>query len=90
MIEPEPIIYQGMHCLSFMQLDQRAGVVKGTAFRAFKRVRGELVEGVCFFYLDAEREREFIEDLRTRGLIYPSTWNLVLLTEAGWRRLGNL
>jgi hypothetical protein len=88
--EPEPIIYQGRPCLSFMQLDRRAGVVKGTAFRAFKRVRGDLVEGVDFFYLDAEQERECIEDLRARGLIYPSTWNLVLLAEAGWRQLGKL
>lgn len=90
MIEPEPIIYQGKPCLSFMQLDRRAGAVKGTAFRAFKRVRDDLVEGVDFFYLDAERGREFIEDLRARGLIYPSTWNLVLLAESGWRRLGAL
>jgi len=89
-MELDPIIYQGQPCLSFKQLDRRAGVVKGTAFRAFKRLREELVEGRCFFYLDAEQEHEFIEALRAQGLIYPATRHLVLLTEPAWRRLGEL
>lgn len=90
MIEPEAIIYQDRACYSFMQLDRRDGVPKGTAFRAFKRIRCELKEGVGFFYLDAVQESDFIESLRARGLIYPSTWNLVLITEYGVQRLGKL
>lgn len=90
MSELEPVIYQGKSCLSFMQLDQRAGVVKGTAFRAFKRIHENLLEGIDYFYLDAEQERACIDALRATGQIYPSTWNLVLLTEQGWRKLGEL
>ena len=80
-------MYRGVPCYSFRQLDGRMQAVKGTAFRAFKRARGDLLEGVDYFYLDANEERAFIELLRARGLIYRSGWHLVLLTDDGWSKM---
>jgi len=87
-LHSKPIIYRGVPCYSFRQLDEDARAAKGTAFRAFKRSEPELTEGVDYFYLDAEQGRELIERLRESGLIYRSTWNLVLVTGSGRRRLG--
>lgn len=83
MADQQAILHQGVPCYSFRQLDEQAGVAKGNAFRAFKRAREQLVEGVDYFYLQAEQEWELIEQLRSKELIYRSTRHLVLLTEAG-------
>lgn len=83
MVEQQAIMYRGVPCYSFRQLDEQRRAVKGTAFRAFKRVRDDLLQDVDYFYLDADEERDFIELLRARGLIYRSSWHLVLLTDAG-------
>lgn len=87
-MQQNTIIYRGVPCYSFRQLDEYANAVKGTAFRAFKRLEAELTEGLDYFYLNAEQEREVIEELRRHGLIYRSTWNLVLLTNSGRHHLG--
>jgi hypothetical protein len=82
-VKQQAIMYRGVPCYSFRQLDEQMRAVKGTAFRAFKRVRDDLLQDVDYFYLDADEERDFIELLRARGLIYRSSWHLVLLTDAG-------
>lgn len=83
-----PIVYRDTPCYSFKQLDEDLEVPKGTAFRLFKRGLQTLVEGVDYFYLDADSEGDFIEPLRERGAIYRSTRHLVLLTARGRGRLG--
>lgn len=87
MTEQQAIMYQGLPCYSFRQLDERMQAVKGTAFRAFKRAGDDLTEGVDYFYLDANQQREFIEHLRARDLIYRSSWHLVLMTDSGWSKI---
>lgn len=87
MANQQAIIYQGVPCYSFRQLDARMGAAKGHAFRAFKRQREELVEGVDYFYLEAEQESGFIEALRTQGLIYSSSRHLVLITATGLAKI---
>lgn len=75
-----PLTYAGREVLTLRQLDRLNGVSKGTSFRAFKRVREELVEGRDFFHLDASEHAPYIEALRQRGLVYESTIHLLLLT----------
>lgn len=79
-----------MNYWSFKDIDERHGVIKGTAFRVFKRLHGELREGEDFVYLDAQREAERIDALRRAGRIYASTVNPVLLTLQGYARLAPL
>ncbi|MDN3516133.1 ORF6N domain-containing protein [Aquisalimonas lutea] len=80
------IEYQGHNTLSFRQLDELNGLAKGTTFRLFKRCV-DLEEGVDFFYLPAEEHADAIAAWREQGLIYPASVNVVLVTEAGYRKL---
>lgn len=73
--------------LSFKDIDTLHRLPKGTAFRAFKRLSGQLVEGEHYYYLSAQTHRTEIEALRQAGRIYASTVNAVLLTEAGYNLL---
>lgn len=86
----DAIRYAGHETLSFKQLDELNGVQKGTAFRAFKRRREQLVEQTDYFYLSGTEHEAFIEALKTAGQIYRSTTNLVLLTRNGYQRLLSL
>ncbi len=80
------IPWNGHNTLSLRQLDELNGVPKGTTFRLFKRCDA-LREGEDFFYLAAEEAPRQIEAWRQAGLIYPATVNVVLVTEAGYRKL---
>lgn len=80
------ITHQGLNTLSLRQLDELNGVPKGTTFRLFKRCDA-LQEGEDFLYLAAEDAPKQIAEWREAGLIYPATVNVVLLTEAGYRKL---
>ena len=81
------IEYQGRRTLSFRQVDELNGLRKGSAFRLFKHFQVEMREGGDYFYLDADGNRSFIESLRRDGKVYPTTINLVLITEAGYSLL---
>ncbi|MCC5856545.1 MAG: ORF6N domain-containing protein [Ectothiorhodospiraceae bacterium] len=83
----EFIQFQGKNTLSLRQLDRLNGVVKGTTFRRFRALEAALVEGRDYFLLEAQEHADFLDDLRQRGLIYPSTVNCLLFTEAGYRKL---
>jgi hypothetical protein len=82
-----PIRFRNVFCLSFRQLDELNAARKGTTFRAFKQAGGLLREGRDYFFLDRDGHAEFIDELRESGLIYPSTGNLVLITEEGYNVL---
>lgn len=72
---------------TFRELDRELDAPKGTAFRAFKRVRSQLVEDRDFTVLDADRDRADIDALRRNGRIYPVSVNVVLLAPAAARRI---
>ena len=66
--------------LTFRELDLRNRWAKGTAFRRFKALLTELVEGEDFRRLAADVEGSQIDELRITGRIYPSTVHAVLLS----------
>ncbi len=69
------------------EIDERFGRRKGSAFRAFKRRRHSLGEGVDFTVLPARTARAEIERLRAQGRIYRSSINVVILTGSGLERI---
>jgi hypothetical protein len=64
--------------VSLRELDERLGLAKGAAFRAFKRAG--LTEGRDFRVLDATRDAAEIAQLRARDRIWRSSVNVVLLS----------
>ena len=72
---------------TFKDIDTHHGLVKGSAFRAFKGLLEELREGEDFIYLDGAGHEAEIRALRAAGRLYRSSVNAVLLTPAGYRRL---
>ncbi len=65
--------------LSLRDLDTRAGLPKGAAFRAFKQLEPQLREGLDFVLLDHQHAQQTIAALKNQGRIYQSTVNPVLL-----------
>ncbi|HYW92484.1 MAG TPA: hypothetical protein VFA95_08515 [Gammaproteobacteria bacterium] len=65
---------------TFREIDRALALPKGSAFRAFKRLRAELVENRDFRVLDAARDAPLIERLRREGRIYAGSVNVVLLS----------
>ncbi len=68
---------------TFKRLDVAYGLIKGSAFRAFKRALPALVEGVDFQCLDATLNARQIEELKQRGWVYSRPRNVVVLSSAG-------
>ena len=69
------------------EIDEHLGRPKGSAFRAFKRLRHTLRENIDFTVLSARTAKAEIERLRTRGRIYRSSINVVILAESGFERV---
>lgn len=69
------------------EVDQRLGLPKGSAFRAFKRQCAMLRENIDFTVLTARTHTEEIERLRAAGRIYRSSINVVVLAEIGFERV---
>ena len=69
------------------EIDERLGLRKGSAFRAFKRQRRSLSENVDFTVLPARTANTEIERLRAEGRIYRSSINVVILAESGFERV---
>ena len=66
------------------EIDERLGRPKGSAFRAFKRQRPALQEGIDFIVLSPRTSRIEIEQLRAAGRIYKSSINVIVLSESGF------
>ena len=64
--------------LTLRELDEAAGMPKGTAFRAFKALEPRIAEGRDFRLLDATRDAAEITALRPRS--YRSSRNLLLIS----------
>jgi len=78
------------HLYSFRDIDEAFGRPKGTAFRSFKRIRSQLVEGQDYLYLSGEAHAATIQALRDSGRVYASTIHAVLFTEEGYRRVAEV
>lgn len=76
-----------MSGLSFRELDERSGRIKGSAFRAFKRIEAELLEGRDFRLLRQGTDDAEIALLRQQNRIYRSSVHIVLLSEAAATRV---
>lgn len=92
MSEP-PLTWQGVAVLSLRQIDRLNATPKGTAFRAFKRVRDTLVEGQDFFVIDPAaaaddpKVRALIETLDRHDGRYASSRVVVLLSERAYAHM---
>ncbi|MCO6441143.1 MAG: ORF6N domain-containing protein [Nitrococcus mobilis] len=83
----QPFHYGGREVMTLRQLDQLNGVPKGTSFRAFKRVRPYLEEGMDFFCLTAHEHSKLSEALRQSGALYRTSVSMVLVTRRGYERM---
>ena len=68
--------------LSMRDLDDAAGLPKGTAFRAFKRLLGVLEEGRDFVVLDPQAAQALVAALIAGDRLYRSSVHPVLLAPA--------
>ncbi len=66
---------------TFKELDQAAGLPKGSAFRAFKSLA--LVQGRDFQVLTPAGNAAAIAELKRSGRVYASSITVVLLTAHG-------
>lgn len=73
--------------LSMRELDVAAGLAKGSAFRAFKSLLGNLVEGQDYRVLDHQRSAGLAATLIARVRVYRSSVNPVLLSPAAADRV---
>lgn len=65
--------------LTFRELDRAHGRTKGEAFRAFKALASQLVEGRDFYCCDRRVDGEAFDLLEASGRLYAGTVNGVLL-----------
>ena len=72
---------------AFRELDEAAGLPKGSAFRAFKRLEPSLHEGQDFHLLLPGRDDARIEELRAQDRVYRNSVNIVLVDDALAERL---
>jgi hypothetical protein len=71
--------------VTLRELDERLGLAKGTAFRAFRRAG--FAEARDFRVLEAARDAAGIAALRAAGRIYRGSVNVVLLSPDAAERL---
>lgn len=86
----QPIFFADVETLSFRQIDELNGFVKGASFKLFKMHRAALTEGIHYFYLSEHTHRLLLADLKKTERIYASSLHLVLLTRQGYRQLQQL
>jgi hypothetical protein len=72
---------------SLREIDEAAGAPKGSAFRAFKRLLPELVEGRDFLVAAAATHADLRARLLSSGRVYRNSVNPVLLAPAAAGRV---
>lgn len=72
---------------SLRELDECAGLAKGSAFRAFKAALAQLDEGRDFIVLDHQTHAALASTLHAQGRLYRSSVHPVLLAPAAARQL---
>lgn len=83
----QPFQYCDWEVMTLRQLDQLNGVPKGTSFRAFKRVRACLEEGLDYFCLATHEHSKLSETLYQSGALYLASVKIVLITRRGYERM---
>jgi hypothetical protein len=73
--------------VTLQEIDRTAGLAKGSAFRAFKRLVADLAEGIDYQVLDHQQARETIAELRLQGRIYASSVNVIVLSKPAAARI---
>lgn len=68
-------------------LDQQAGLPKGSAFRAFKAIEEQLIEGIDYRLLNHDADTAEIAELKRNRRIYPSSLNVLLFAKATHQQL---
>ena len=76
-----------LHSRTLAELDREAGLAKGSAFRAFKRLQGGWLEGEHYWLLNPSRHLATIAQLKRDGRAYRSSVQLLLLSEPAARQL---
>ncbi len=87
-----PFQYRGASVLGLRQIDRMNGVAKGTAFRAFKRVRHELREDREFFVVDIDEpgdatSTQLLRAMQEADALYPASRVAVLITAEAYARM---
>ena len=87
-----PFEYRGASVLGLRQIDRMNGVAKGTAFRAFKRVRHELREDRDFFVVDIGEpgdtaSAQLLRAMQEAAALYPASRVAVLITAEAYARM---
>ncbi|MEX0386812.1 ORF6N domain-containing protein [Spiribacter onubensis] len=87
-----PFEYRGEPVLGLRQIDRMNGAAKGTAFRAFKRVRHALQEDREFFVVDIDapgdaKSARLMGDMKEAGALYPASRVAVLITAEAYARM---
>ncbi|MDD9892849.1 MAG: hypothetical protein OXT49_04995 [Gammaproteobacteria bacterium] len=72
---------------SFRELDVQYAQDKGWAFKRFKHLNTELVEGEDYVWFHQLDDAKLINQLREAGRIYASTANLVMLSPSGTTKI---
>lgn len=75
---------------TFMEIDQHHKLPKGSAFRLFKQLEPQWVEGEHFWCCDSRSQPEAFAELRRSGRLYASTVNAVLIGEAGCQSMAQV
>ncbi|WP_295679470.1 hypothetical protein [uncultured Nevskia sp.] len=76
--------------LSMRELDEAAGLAKGSAFRAFKSMAGDLAEGTDYVVLDHRTAEGLAASMTVQGRLYRSSIAPVLLSAATAARVRSL
>jgi hypothetical protein len=81
--EQLPFDPKGGHTLR--ELDERAGLAKGSAFRAFKALA--LRDGVDYRVLHPDVDSAAFARLREAGRLYPGALRAIVLSDAAGKRV---
>lgn len=90
MTKVQPILFTGVETLSFRQIDELNGLLKGTSFKLFKTHLAALVEGTHYFHICGSAQPLFLAELKRTQQVYLSSVHLVLITREGYQLLQNL
>lgn len=66
-------------CATLLELDRAAGSSKGAAFRAFKALAAQWVEGEHFHCCDSRTDPDGFALVSASGRLYPGTVNALFL-----------
>lgn len=73
--------------LSMRELDEATGLAKGSAFRAFKALAGDLAEGTDYVVLDHRTAEGLAASMTVQGRLYRSSIAPVLLSATSAARV---